>query len=346
MPKQASLNLMGQSLRLLPEQIIDLIQQTVNFKLPKNYKNINRVVVSGSGGSNLAGRIMAAVFNQGLTAPLLINPDYEAPGWVDKNTLFVACSYSGQTEETLAAYQAAKKQKAKIVVLTSQNSNNKLAQSAARDRLPGLIFKTTANPAGQPRLGLGYSLAGLSLILEKARVLKSRSKNLEQVSNKLKIWGNRLIPEKSNNQASQLAHKLNGHNIIIVSGEFLAGNAHTLRNQICENSKNFADYLTLPDLNHFAMEGLSKPNNSQLIFLFFDSILDSPRVQKRAGLTKQVIKKNKLPFVSYQLQGKNKWEQSWEMLQLGAWLTLYLAELNKVDPLAIPWVDWFKKQLK
>ena len=82
------------------------------------------------------------------------------------------------------------------------------------------------------------------------------------------------------------------------------------------------------------------------MFLFFDSALDAPRVQKRAVLTKKVIKKNKLDYVNYKLRGKTKLEQSLEMLQLGAWITFYLADLNKIDPIKIPWVDWFKKQLK
>ena len=144
-----------------------------------------------------------------------------------------------------------------------------------------------------------------------------------------------------------MAHDLAGKMPIIITGEFLAGNAHALRNQFNENAKNFAAYLTLPELNHYAMEGLAKPAGvNNLIFLFFDSALYSPRVQTRNKLTKQVIVKNKIASASYNLKGKTKLDQSLEMLALGSWTTYYLAEINNVDPAAIPWVDWFKKELK
>lgn len=342
----ANLNLVTDSLKKLPLQIEDILSQGKKLNLPKTHKNINRVVVSGMGGSNLGARIIASVFEQQLKVPVIVNATYEIPLYVDKYTLFVASSYSGSTEETLNAYQEAKKHKAKLVVITSANSVNPLAQLAKKDKTPLLEFTTQANPANQPRLSLGYAIFALALILQKAQVLKLSDKNILAVSSKLKIWGQKLTPEKSNNVASKLAHKLKDKNIVLVTGEFLEGNAHTLRNQFCENSKNFADYLILPEMNHYALEGLSNPENSNLLFLFFDSNLYSPRIQKRNLLTKQVIKKNKIELISHKLLGQNKLEQSLEMLQLGAWITLYLAELNQVDPIQIPWVDWFKKQLK
>lgn len=342
----ANLNLVIESLKKLPAQVEDILKQGKQFSLPKTHKNINRVVVSGMGGSNLGARIIASVFEQQLNAPIIVNASYELPLYVDKNTLVVASSYSGSTEETLSAYREAKKRKAKIVVITAASAHNPLAALAKQDKNHVLEFTAEANPANQPRLSLGYAIFALSLILQKAQVLKISDKNILSANRKLINWGQKLVPEKSNNPASKLAHKLKGKNIIIVTGEFLEGNAHALRNQFCENSKNFADYLILPELNHYALEGLANPENSNLIFLFFDSTLYSPRVQKRNLLTKQIVKKNKIELINYKLLGQNKLEQSLEMLQLGAWITLYLAELNQVDPIQIPWVDWFKKQLK
>ena len=80
--------------------------------------------------------------------------------------------------------------------------------------------------------------------------------------------------------------------------------------------------------------------------MFFDSKLYSPRLQKRAQLTKRVVAKNKIPVFSFSLKGETKVAQAFELLQLGSWISFYLGMLNDVDPVKIPWVDWFKKQLK
>ena len=134
----------------------------------------------------------------------------------------------------------------------------------------------------------------------------------------------------------------------MVGAEFLGGNLRAFRNQICENGKNFAAYLTLPELNHYAMEGLAYPtsNKKNLIFFFIDSEFYHPRVQARSELTKKVVAKNKISLVSYKLKGHSKLEQAFELLQLGSWISFYLAVLNNVSPAGNPWVDWFKKELK
>jgi glucose/mannose-6-phosphate isomerase len=341
-------NLALESLKLLSEQITDSLKQAENFKLPKAYRKINKIVVSGMGGSNLGGRIMSAVFEQELKLPIFINADYEIPRWVDSQTLFIASSYSGSTEETIHACAEAKKKKAKIVVLTGNAPKNPLCALAKKDGLPCLSFTPNFNPSAQPRLAIGYAVTLLAIILERAGAIKLSARELANAANKLKTWGAKLTPEKSDNVASKLADKLYGKNIVVVTGGFLAGSAHTLRNQFNENSKNFACYLTLPELNHYALEGLSFPksNTDNLIGLFFESSLYSPRVAKRLELTKRVSAKNKIKTLSASLKGTTKLEQSMEMLQLGSWITYYLASKNKVNPLAIPWVDWFKKELR
>ncbi|MFH0840864.1 MAG: SIS domain-containing protein [bacterium] len=331
------------SIAMLPNQLLDGLKTKLD--MPKNYKNIDRVVISGMGGSNLAARIINSTLANDLKVPILINNSYEVPAYVDRNTLFIASSYSGNTEETISAYCEAKKNKAKIIVLTADNKS-KLAKLALKDKYPIIVFSTEFNPSQQPRFGLGYSLITMLMILQKAGVIKSKDREIRNAVKRMEIWNSKLTPNKSNNQASKIASRIFSHNIMLITGEFLEGSAHTFRNQLNENSKNFACYLTLPELNHYAMEGLAKPKDTNLICLCFESSLYSPNVQKRMKLTNKVINKNKIKVVKETLRGKNKLEQALEMLQLGAWVTYYLAELNKVDPIKIPWVDWFKKELK
>jgi glucose/mannose-6-phosphate isomerase len=331
------------SIKLLPEQLIDGYLSKIS--LPKSYKNIDKIIVSGMGGSNLGAHILSSVLEHELKIPLLINADYEIPACVDRNTLFIASSYSGNTEETIAAYKEARKQKAKLLILTADNKSE-LAKLAEKDKNPLVLFSIKNNPSDQPRYGLPSAVAALLHIIYLTGAIKNQGNELKTIIKHLDNWGNGLLPSKSNNTANKLAHQLIAHNILIMTGGFLAGSAHTLRNQFNENSKNFACYLILPELNHYALEGLEKPSGKNLACLCFESTLYSPTVQKRLKLTTTVMKKNEVTVIKHKLKGKNKLEQALEMLQLGAWITYYLAELNGVDPIAIPWVDWFKKELK
>jgi glucose/mannose-6-phosphate isomerase len=337
----------AESIVLLPNQILDIAKQTKKIKFPSSYSNINKVVVSGMGGSNLGASIIASVFKEELKVPLIIEASYTVPNFVDKNTLFILSSYSGLTEETLSVYKEVKKRKAKITVVSAKSVNNRLYDLMLKDKLPGLIFEPLANPSNQPRLALGYAFFGLLFLLLKVRVLKLKKMEERGIVKELLASGKKMDIGVSDNPAKKLAAELFGRQIFICGGDFLEGNLHTLRNQFCENSKQTASYLVLPDMNHYALEGLSNPagNKDNLVFLFFKSSLYSPAIQSRLTLTEQVVEKNGIKALSWELKSKTKTGQAAEMLQAGSWITFYLAFLNGVDPVKIPWVDWFKEKL-
>lgn len=336
----------GESISFLPEQILEITDLSREIKIPKNYKNIKNVVVNGMGGSNLGAWILRDVFKDVLKKPLSIAPGYSIPGWVNKDTLYIMSSYSGTTEEVLSVYKELKKRKAKILIITT---GGKLEKIMKKDSVPGFVFDPSFNPSGQPRLGLGYSIFGIISLLSRAGLIKVTKNETEKIARMIYENNRNLEPavNSKNNLAKKISLNLKNKIPILVGAEFLVGNLHTLRNQFCETSKNFAGYLEVPDLNHFAMEGLSYPlnNKKNLVFLFFDSGLYSARVQERMALTKKVIKKNGIEVLSYKFKAETKLEQAFEALHLGAWLTYYLGMLNNVNPLEVPYVDWFKKQL-
>ena len=346
--KQLSAGQVAESISFLPDQIRQALEEARLIKAPREYNKATQVVVNGMGGSNLGAGIVKFAFADQLKAPISIAPGYQLPAHVNKNTLYIISSYSGATEEPLSTYKEAKKRDAKIMAITS-SGKGKLEKLMIKDNLPGYIFKPKYNPSGQPRLGLGYSIFGLAVIMAKAGLLKIKVKEIEDIIASLEIWDRELRPavRTKNNKAKQLAKELFNKQPVLIAAEFLIGNIKTLRNQLCESSKHFASYLTLPDLNHFALEGLVNPasNKKDLIFFFIDSNLYHPRIQKRSQLTKEVAKKNKIKVIDYKLTSSTKLSQAFEMLQLGAWITYYLSALNSVDPLKIPWVDWFKKKL-
>ncbi len=336
----------AKSISLLPEQIKQVLTDTKNIKLPESYKKCSRIMINGMGGSNLGGWVLKRLFSDQLKVSVDILDGYTIPKSVDKNTLFLFSSYSGTTEEVLSTYNEVKKRGAKMLILSS---GGPLAKRAKKDNVPGFVFEPKFNPCTQPRIGLGYSLFGLIYLFAKLGFIKLSKNDIADVLNLLNQNNKELaLSVKTNkNKAKKMALKMHGKMPILVGSEFLMGNIHILRNQITETCKTFSSFLELPDLNHFAMEGLQYPstNKKNMLFFFIDSTLYHKRIGQRAILTKKVVKQNKIEVLDHKLNAKTKLLQSFELLQYGTWLSYYLGILNNVNPAEVPFVSWFKKEL-
>lgn len=336
----------AESISLLPEQIKQVLDDTKNITLPENFKKCTKIVINGMGGSNLGGWVLKRLFSDQLKVSVDVLDGYAVPRSVDKNTLFLFSSYSGTTEEVLSTYKEVKKRGAKMLILAS---GGPLAKRARKDHIPGFVFKPLFNPCTQPRIGLGYSLFGLIYLFAKLDFIKISKKEIAEIlalleKNNLDLA---LSVKTNKNKAKKMALKMHGKMPILVGSEFLMGNVHIFRNQITETCKTFSTFLELPDLNHFAMEGLQYPHTNQknMLFFFIDSELYHKRIQQRATLTKKVVKKNKIEVLDHRLSSKTKLLQSFELLQYGTWLSYYLGILNNVNPSEVPFVSWFKKEL-
>jgi len=316
------------------------------LKIPSSYRQADSVVISGMGGSALGGHVIESLFGQKIKVPLKVVNSYHLPGFVNNRTLVLVSTYSGTTEETLAAFYEARKKRAKIMVICAGGA---LAKLAKRFHLPGYIFSPDFNPCNQPRMGLGYSIFGQIALLKKCGLLPVGDQEVNQAI-RLIVGLHKQFGFKAplaRNQAKKVAVGLRGRMAIPVSAEHLAGNAHVLANQINENAKNFSAYYLLSELNHHLMEGLKFPvtNRRQLVFLFLESKLHSLVMLKRVAITKKVLIKNHILFVSYLAKSRTPLLQAMEILLFGSYVNYYLALLNGLNPSPIPFVDFFKKQL-
>ncbi|MCU0680034.1 MAG: SIS domain-containing protein [Planctomycetes bacterium] len=347
--KKFDQNQVEESIGLLGQQIAQVITENKKASFPAEYKKCKKVVFNGMGGSHLGIGLIKSLFADILKVPIDIISGYNVPAQVDKETLYVISSYSGNTEEPLSTFSEAKKRGAKIVFITANHEKNDLLTLAKKHQLPGIIFNTNLNPSQQPRLGLGYAIFGAITLFQKLGMIKITETEIKKLIDFLNN-NNRLFVSKLpmiKNVAKKIALSMRDKQIVLVGAEFLVGNLEIFRNQTCENSKTLAQYLILPDANHYALEGLSHPqsNKKELIFIFIHSNLYHPRIQKRMALTEAIIKKNKIKSLSINLSRPNKLEQAFELLQISSWTTFYLSILNQVNPATIKWVDWFKKQL-
>ena len=341
-----SKNMLG-SIQLLGKQVEEVLALAKKVKIPASYKKASNIVILGMGGSALGAHLIKSVFLESLKIPVEIVNGYIAPEFVNKNSLVIASSYSGSTEEVLNAVGDAKKKQAKIMVITS---GGKLADWAKQNQIPSLVFTTNNNPCGSPRMGLGYSIFGQIALLVNADLLKlsvAEIKNVLQTISKFNSLFGVDNPEEKN-PAKQLATGLLGKSVWFAASEHLVGNAHIAANQMNENAKRFAGYFVVPEMNHHLMEGLLFPenNNQSIKFLLLESELYDERAQKRYEITKQILAKNNIGNVSYKCQEKNKFLQACEALVLFSYISFYSAMLQGIDPTAIPVVDFFKEQLK
>ncbi|MBT3230707.1 SIS domain-containing protein [Candidatus Uhrbacteria bacterium] len=317
--------------------------ETVN--VPKAYKAVDHVLIIGMGGSSLGGHVLQTGLSDRLKASIDLMRGYSLPKWVNSKTLVILSSFSGNTEEVLYAAKQAKARGAKVMVIAS---GGKLASLAKRQKYPAYIFKP-GDLAKEPRLGIGFSVAGMLGLLESVGLVKiSKKEKLALVSAMIEVVDScALDVSEKENPAKQVAQALKGRPMFIVGAEHLTGVAHVLVNQINETAKQFAQLHELPELNHHLMEGLAFPKGmfSKFTVLILKSGHYHTRVQKRVPITAKIFEKLGAEVIEYEARGASKFEEVAEVLQFGSFASYYLAMLNKVDPIDIPHVEWFKKEL-
>ncbi len=340
-----SQNMLG-SLQFLGKQAEQIYQEVKNMFIPESLRHINNIVVLGMGGSAIGVHVLKTLFSRQLKAPVEIINDYILPAFINNKTLVIASSYSGDTEEVIEGVKRAKKMKAQIICITA---GGKLADYAKKNKIPGLIFSTKNNPSNQPRMGLGYSIVGQLLLIDRIGLLKITKQQIKAIIKTLSFYDNQFGVSRplSDNLAKQLALFIHDVSVWYIASEHLSGNAHVAANQMNENAKLFGGYFILPELNHHLLEGLPNPKNNKdnLSFVFFDSKLYHLRNQKRYAITKQILDKNDIKYFTYACQAKDKLSQSGEVLVFGSYVSYYSAILRGIDPSPIPWVDYFKKEM-
>lgn len=333
------------------EEIYLQCQQVINdfnkIRIPSNYKKVKKIVVSGMGGSNLGARMIKSLFFREFKVPFIICHDYNLPAIVDKETLFISSSYSGETEETIYSLKQAIEMGAKIFVITS---GGKLEKIAKNEKLPNYKIIPLHNSCGQPRTALGYNIFAQFMIFRNLGLINFSFKQVQEIIRLLKRCNKLYGPEKKeeNNLAKKIALSLENKIPIFVGAEFLTANLHIMRNQLNESSKTFSSYLTIPELNHYALEGLKYPKSSKknLKFVFFNSQFYFFKNQFRIKITEKVLSKLGVPYLEYNLKEKNKLLQSFKLLSLSSWFSYYLSILHRINPSSIRYVDYFKKELR
>ncbi len=334
------------SINELPKQCLHAWEDTRNINVPDSYRAVNKVVMTGMGGSGLGARVIESVYASRLKYPLVRVNDYDLPDWVDDKTLVICSSFSGTTEETVENARQAQNRKAKWMAI---GTGGELIRFAKECGVPFYQINPTHNPSKQPRLAIGYSIIGQLALATKAGIINLTKQDvlaameaMDKVRKEVEI----SLP-LDKNPAKKLAQALYGKKVVFISARHLLAAAHTVKNQMNENAKNFSVIFDIPELNHFLMEGLGHPasNPKDLLFLFVNSNLYPQRIRERVLITQDVVAKNKVPIETWNAKAKDLLTQAFEFIQFGGFFNFYLAVLNELDPAPTPWVDYFKIKL-
>lgn len=331
----------------LPQQLQQAFEEGEKINFPKDYQKTQNILVCGMGGSRFTPLIIKELFKEEIKVPYEINDDYLLPKYINQNSLVILSSYSGTTEEVLVCAKKALKRKAKITGLAT---GGEVIEFLKANGFPYYQFSPRYNPSAQPRIGFGYMVGGHLGFLLKLGFLKIDKNLITTAINNLSDFTTlfKIDNPFSTNPAKQLAQKLYQRYPYYLVAEFLRGVGNAIANQTNETAKAIASFRIIPELNHHLMEGLKfpQPHKKIALFIFFFSKFYSSPIQKRFYITKEVVEQNRIETFWYELKGKNKIEQTFELMALGSYTTMYLAALYNQDPSVIPYVDYFKRRLK
>lgn len=303
---------------------------------------VENIVVAGMGGSALAATYVKSW--PGLNLPYEVVRDYELPAYVGENTLFVASSYSGNTEETVAALQAAQAVKAQIVIIAS---GGELAAQAETQNYP--LYKV---PAGlQPRMAVMYNLAALIQLFEAVGAIQLGS--LEELRNTAEWLGEHArqnwlptVPANQN-QAKRIALELMGKSPVIYAGPKFYPVAYKWKINFNENAKNVAWCNQYPEFNHNEFMGWSShPVDKPYAVIELRSLLEHPQVQKRFQISERLLSGQRPAAEVVLAEGESLLKQMLWATMLGDFVSLYLALLNGLDPTPVDLIEKLKVALK
>ncbi|MEK7195230.1 MAG: bifunctional phosphoglucose/phosphomannose isomerase, partial [Patescibacteria group bacterium] len=295
---------------------------------PEKLGGFKKFLVAGMGGSHLAADLLK-IWKPDLD--LIVWHNYGLPPVKDlKERLVIASSYSGNTEETVGAFEEAKKRRLPLAVISS---GGKLTTMAHMLRLPHVVVPSHI----QPRMATGYMLKAILKFMGDRKGLEELGKLTEDIH-----------PSWHEGKGKILARRLRGSVPVIYSSEANFPIAYNWKTKFNETGKIPAFCNAFPELNHNEMTGFDMKKrtsglSSRFHFVFLRDGDDEPKIKRRMNVTEKLLKKRGFKTETVNLAGKTVWEKIFNSLVLADWTAYYTAKLYGVEPEEVPMVEEFKK---
>jgi glucose/mannose-6-phosphate isomerase len=304
-------------------------------------KTISNIILAGMGGSAIGGEIIRSLVKREFKIFFEIHRNYGLPAFADDSSLVICSSYSGNTEETLSAFAAAIDRKCRILCITT---GGELLERARQHGLPAIVI-----PSGlMPREALGYSVAPLLVVFGKIGLCRDYKTDLKDCAGFLQDRIDKYAFKARENKAYDLADKLKSRIAVIYSGpDYLDAVALRIKGQISENGKQLAFCNIFPEFNHNELVGweLAPRISDKFVVMILRDSGDHDRIARRMDIVEEILKQKNVEVVELWAEGDSMLTRMFSLIQLGDYMSYYLALVNELDPTPIALIDDMKNKL-
>jgi|TARA_B100000809_G_scaffold9069_1_gene8669 glucose/mannose-6-phosphate isomerase len=329
----------------LPSQCRQAWQEAKQTEVPGHWRDCTEVIVAGMGGSAIAGDLVSDLAGPSASMPIRMVRDFRIPGILTGNKpgqLIVVCSFSGETDETLAMFDQARSAGLAMATITGAGT---LARRAAEAAIPVM----TVNAPGEPRSAVGYSLMLLASLLGRIGVLSVSDSEVDDAVNSAESMVSQVgidVPTEDN-QAKLLAKELVGRLVLVYGGGALSGMALRWKSQINENGKSWAFAELLPEVLHNSVE--SFPGSPEILqrttALLLKPCHTTPELGRRYEVLRETLDRSGIENRMFTGVAGGLLAQSLSMIVLGDHVSYYMGLLNGINPAETPNIDFSKEQL-
>jgi glucose/mannose-6-phosphate isomerase len=323
---------MRELIKNFPKQLDESIEIS-NGIIIEIDRDISNVIICGLGGSGIGGEIVKTWFKSTAVLPIEVCHSYDLPNYASSSSLIIACSYSGNTEETLSTLEQAIEAKAYIIGITSGGTLEKL--------ITEINMPVVKVPGGlPPRSALAYPLVQLVKVLC-STVFPNNSLMAELVSAAGFLTSNQshIITI-----AEDILKKVASKNMLFYSEDQLEPVGLRACQQINENSKELAFRNVIPEMNHNEIVGWAQ-HSENIYTVFLRSDLERSNNKKRLDITYEIIADRTDKLMAIDALGDNLVHQTLYLIHILDWVSLLRAEQKNIDIEEVKVIDYLKKQL-
>lgn len=327
-------NKMDKMIARFPAQLEEALGIAEKVQLKKHAAPFRSIFISGLGGSGIGGGFVQDFVRGVCKLPIVVSKGYQAPNWVNKHTLAICSSYSGNTEETLSTFEQLLGTGAKIVCIASGGKLIELAQKH------GLDYVQVPSGWSSPRACMGYSIVAQLGILRSAKLIPGKLFGQVAAAKKLLVKDSAAI-QKS---ARKIAGFLAGKTPVIYVADQMESVAVRWRQQINENAKMLCWHHALPEMNHNELVGW-RDQRPDVAVIWLRNRDDFQRTAIRMDINKDIVEHYTQTSIEVWSKGKSLIEKAFYLVHLGDWMSFYLSELHQVDATEIKVIDFLKAEL-
>jgi glucose/mannose-6-phosphate isomerase len=302
--------------------------------------DISNIVISGLGGSAISADLIKNFLGNEIEIPIVVNRNYNLPKFANKNTLFIASSYSGNTEETISSLKQAIEIGCKIACITTGGEVESIAKSKKLNCVKVM-------PGFQPRYSLGLSFFSLLKVFQELQLISDQTKIVKSV---ISLWKQKGIEySKEGNYAYTFAESLVGFIPVIYSvADSTSAVGYRFKCQLNENSKLHAFHNEIPEMNHNEIIGWES-YQEKIFHAKIINILDvtyHPQIQKRFDILKDIFSKSGVETFTLKSNEDSYKVRLLDLIYLGDWISYYVGVLRGYDPSEIDNIYTLKDRLK